>query len=327
MGGDPSASKRAQRSVLLFRDLVAFFLAGHGPKLKAGSRKDYESALLGHAIPAIGNLAVSAIAAPDLNRLHLKLADRPYRANRILAYIGSVFSWAQRNGLVERGFNPAPDVQRFREPSRERYLTSDEIGRLGEVLRQAETSGLPWEIKAVGTSVKHVAKTNRVEVYPPHITGAVRLLLLTGCRLREILNLRWQDVDINRGFLWLPDSKTGKRPVLLSAAAIEVLTTVPRIGTYVVPGAGLDMPRHDLKKPWSHIRRVADLEDVRLHDLRHTHASIGACAGLGLPIVGGLLGHKSPQTTQRYAHLADDPLRRAAERIGDELNRALRHSE
>jgi integrase len=218
-------------------------------------------------------------------------------------------------------------VQRFKEPSRERYLSSDEIRRLGEVLRQAESSGLPWEIKAAGASVKHVAKTNRAEVYPPHVTGAVRLLLLTGCRLREILDLRWQDVDLDRGFLWLPDSKTGKRAVLLSAAATEVLTTIPRLGTYVVPGASPEMPRHDLKKPWSHIRRLANLDDVRLHDLRHTHASIGAGAGLGLPIVGGLLGHKSTQTTQRYAHLADDPLRRAAERIGEELNRALSHGE
>jgi integrase len=327
LGKDPSASKRAQRSALLFRDLVNSFLEGHGPKLKPGSRKDYESALIGHAVPVIGNLAVTAIAPADFDRLHLKLADRPYRANRVLAYVGSVFSWAQRNGLVEKGFNPAADVQRFKEPSRERYLTPDEIKRLGEVLRRAETSGLPWEIKAIGASVKHVAKSNRTEVYPLHVTGAVRLLLLTGCRLREILDLRWRDVDLDRGFLWLPDSKTGKRPVLLSAAATEVITTIPRLGTYVVPGANPDMPRHDLKKPWSHIRRLADLDDVRLHDLRHTHASIGAGVGLGLPIVGGLLGHKSTQTTQRYAHLADDPLRRAAERIGDELNRALSHGE
>lgn len=323
LGKDPSAAKQTQRSILLFRDLVTSFIEGHGPKLKPGSRKDYESALIGHAVPALGNLAINAIAPPDLNRLHLKLADRPYRANRVLSYVGSVFSWAQRNGLVEKGFNPAVDVQRFKEPSRERYLTSDEIKRLGEVLRKAETTGLPWQIKAAGDSAKHVAKSNRAEVYPPHVTGAVRLLLLTGCRLHEILDLRWQDVDLDRGFLWLPDSKTGKRPVLLSAAATEVLRTIPRFGTCVVPGANPDMPRHDLKKPWSHIRRAANLEDVRLHDLRHTHASIGAGVGLGLPIVGGLLGHKATQTTQRYAHLADDPLRRAAERIGGEIDKAL----
>ncbi|MEW9837465.1 tyrosine-type recombinase/integrase, partial [Mesorhizobium marinum] len=111
---------------------------------------------------------------------------------------------------------------------------------------------------------------------------------------------------------------------LLSSPAVEVLRTIPRFGIYVIPGANADTPRHDLNKPWSHIRRLANLEDVRLHDLRHTHASVGAGAGLGLPIVGGLLGHKSTQTTQRYAQLADDPLRRAAERIGDELDRALR---
>lgn len=324
LGDDPGASKQARRSALRFCDLVEAFLQGHGPKLKPGTRKDYESALLNHAVPVLGNLVVEAITVADMNRLHLKLSDRPYRANRVLAYVGSAFSWGQRNGLLEKGFNPAADIKRFKELSRERYLTADELKRLGEVLRQAETEGLPWEIKATGSTAKHIARTRQVEVYPPHVTSAIRLLLLTGCRLREILHLRWQDVDLQRRFLWLPDSKTGKRPVLLSAASAEVLSALPRIGSCVIPGADPNRPRHDLKKPWSHIRRLAGLDDVRLHDLRHTHASIGAGAGLGLPIVGGLLGHKSTQTTQRYAHLADDPLRRAAETIGEELGKALK---
>ena len=117
-------------------------------------------------------------------------------------------------------------------------------------------------------------------------------------------------MDLGRGLLFLPDSKTGQKTVILNRSAIEILEPMDRTDRYVIPGAIPDQPRHDLKRPWTHIRAAAKLEDVRLHDLRHTHASIGAMAGFGLPIVGKLLGHASSMTTQRYAHIADDPARR-----------------
>jgi integrase len=187
----------------------------------------------------------------------------------------------------------------------------------------AETKGLPWNIQAEGDQIKHVPEAARSEIYPRHVTGAIRLLLFTGCRLGEILGLRWNDVDLERGLLLLPDSKTGRKPVILNGAATAVLRDLKRIGVYVVPGSDANTPRHDLKRPWNQIRSVAGLEDIRLHDLRHTYASIGAGAGFGLPVVGRLLGHASPMTTQRYAHLADDPVRRASEAIGDALLYAL----
>lgn len=111
--------------------------------------------------------------------------------------------------------------------------------------------------------------------------------------------------------LFLPDSKTGKKSVLLSPAAIEVLEGLPRIGYYVIAGGTVDKPRADLKRPWKRISAHAGITGTRIHDLRHTFASRGAAHGLSLPMIGRLLGHKSPQTTARYAHLADDPLRRA----------------
>ena len=323
LGEDPGAVRQAGRSAIRFRDLVEAFLEGHGPRLKPGTYKDYESALHKHANLVLGNLAAEAITPSDINRLHLKLSDRPYRANRVVAYTGSVFSWAGRNGFVPKGFNPTTEVVRFKEPSRERYLTTDELERLGAALDQAETDGLPWEIKALGETAKHVPKTQQRIVYPAHVTAAIRLYLLTGCRVSEILNARWQDADLERGFLWLPDSKTGKRPVLLNSGAVAILAGLPRLGSYIIAGSDPGNPRHDLKKPWAQIRHYAGLDDVRLHDLRHTHASIGAGAGLGLPIVGKLLGHKSPQTTERYAHLADDPLRRGAELVGERVGKAL----
>ncbi|MCP4006561.1 MAG: site-specific integrase, partial [bacterium] len=155
----------------------------------------------------------------------------------------------------------------------------------------------------------------------PHAVAAIRLLVLTGCRLREILHLRWQDVDLERRLLRLPDSKTGAKLVYLNAPAMEVLANVPRTRgfVYVIEGRKPKSPRADLNTPWRRIRKQAGLDDVRLHDLRHTHAAVGAGLGLSLPMIGKLLGHTLPTTTARYAHLAVDPMHEAAERIGAAL--------
>jgi integrase len=152
-------------------------------------------------------------------------------------------------------------------------------------------------------------------------------LILTGARLREILHLRWEHVDLERGLLFLPDSKTGKKAIVLNAPAMAVLASLPRIGVYVIAGQGAgtekEKPRADLNKPWRAVRKRAELDGVRIHDLRHTHASIGAGAGLGLPIIGKLLGHTKAATTQKYAHLDVDPLRRASDHIGARLAAAM----
>lgn len=164
--------------------------------------------------------------------------------------------------------------------------------------------------------------------------AAIRRLLFTGARLRDILHLEWPHVDIEPGLLFLPDSKTGKKTIVLNgpaAAVLEMLrghstASAARATGFVIKGLVDDKPRADLKKPWAAIQRRVKLLDVRLHDLRHTFASIGAGSSLGLPIVGRLLGHSQPQTTNRYAHLDADPLRRAANIIGDQLDAALRGS-
>jgi integrase len=152
-------------------------------------------------------------------------------------------------------------------------------------------------------------------------------LILTGARLREILKLEWQHVDVERGLLLLPDSKTGAKSIILNAPALAVLAGLERAGSYVIAGlwAGMDgeKPRADLNKPWRSIAKRAGLAGLRIHDLRHTHASFGAGAGLGLPIIGKLLGHARASTTQRYAHLDTDPLRRASEHIGGRLAAAM----
>jgi integrase len=148
------------------------------------------------------------------------------------------------------------------------------------------------------------------------------LLLFTGCRLREIL-LKWQYVDFERGCLFLPDSKSGRKTVILNAPALAVLSALERVSPYVVLGDDPERPRHDLKRPWEAVTRRAGLDGVRLHDLRHTYASFGAGGGLGLPIIGKLLGHAQATTTARYAHLDNDPLHRASETIAARIAAAL----
>lgn len=153
--------------------------------------------------------------------------------------------------------------------------------------------------------------------------AAIRLLLFTGCRLREILNLKWEYVDLERGVLFLPDSKSGRKTVILNAPAMMVLNGLDRISPFVVPGDKPEGPRADLKRPWRAITMRAGLTGLRLHDLRHTYASFGAGGGLGLPIIGRLLGHSQISTTARYAHLDNDPLRRASEAIAGRISAAL----
>jgi integrase len=168
-----------------------------------------------------------------------------------------------------------------------------------------------------------VKPENQREVFTRDVTAAIRLLMFTGCRLREILRLRWEDVDFERGVLNLPDSKTGRKKVLVPGPAIAILDQLERCGEYVIAGKEADKPRADLNRPWRRITQHAKLEGLRLHDLRHSYASVGAASGMGLVALGKLLGHSSPSTTQRYAHLADDPLRRASEHIANVIASAL----
>jgi integrase len=234
-----------------------------------------------------------------------------------------MYGFAGKRGLVSEGLNPARGIEKFAEDGRERFLLSDELERLGAAIRKAETHGVAWAVDEAKPTSKHVPKRKRRTVIGPHAAAAIRLLLFTGCRLREILHLKWEHVDFERGLLFLPDSKTGKKTVVLNAPALTVLNGLDRVGQYVVAGDDPNEPRTDLKRPWAMVTREAGLDGLRIHDLRHSFASFGAGGGLGLPIVGKLLGHANAVTTARYAHLDADPLRVASERIGSTIAAAM----
>jgi integrase len=235
-----------------------------------------------------------------------------------------MYTFGARHHVVPPGFNPAKGIERYREQGRERFLDVAELARLGDAIREAETKGIPYAVDASKPKAKHAPRPEkRRVVIDPYTAAAMRLLLFTGARLREILHLRWSEVDFERGLLRLADSKTGKKPIILNAPALAILSELPRASDYVIAGNDPKKPRADIKRPWELVRDRARLDGTRLHDLRHSFASFGAGAGLGLPIVGRLLGHAQAATTQRYAHLDADPLRRASERIGGEIAAAM----
>lgn len=324
-GKDPALERDQARKALTVDELANAFITEHvEPKRKSRTAKGYAKLLKQRVSPALGARKADRITTADVAKIHLGMRAHPYQANRVLAVVGSMYSFGARRGLVPKGYNPAGGIEKFKESRRERFLTSDELQRLGESLRIAETIGLPWGVDPKNTSNKHLARPcNQRTVLPRSAVMAIRLLLFTGARLREVLHLEWQHLDIERGLLLLPDSKTGRKTIVLNRPALDLLQATPCEGQYVFPGSAPDRPRSDLKKPWRSLQRHARLEGVRIHDLRHTFASIGAGSSLGLPIVGKLLGHTQAATTARYAHLDIDPLRRGAELIGEKLARAM----
>ena len=326
LGDDPQAEKARQRASLTVGALIDAFTADHVSKKKAGTAYGYEIAL-NRLRDAHGSLKADALTRAHVAALHTSLASTPYAANRFLAVVSKCFSWATDRGLVPEGHvNPAGRIERYREQGHERFLTNEELARLGDALREGETAGLPYEVDETKPKAKHapMAENRRVKL-DPYAVAAIRLLILTGARFREILDAKWEHADFERGILFLPDSKTGRKPVYLSAPAMQVLASLPRLegNPHIVAGMKDGAPRADLKKPWAAITKAAGLKGVRLHDLRHSFASVGAGASLGLPIIGKLLGHTQAATTHRYAHLDADPMRRAAETIGATISAAM----
>jgi integrase len=324
-GENPGEKRANERDTPTVAAIAACYLKDVGATRSEGTSRLYHYYLNGLVMPEIGSRKITSLTRRDILLLHRALGeDRKPTANRVLAVLSGLFSYATQHGLAPEGFNPAKGIDKFREEGRERFLTTEELQRLGAVLREAEMDGLPWEVDETRPKAKDAPKVDkRREKYPPHVTAAFRLLLFTGCRLREILHLRWRDIDFERGLLLLSKSKTGKKTVVLNAPALAILSGLPRLGSYVIASSDPERPRHDLKKPWDSITRAAGLTGVRIHDLRHSFASVGAGSGMGLPIVGKLLGHSQPSTTAKYAHLDADPLRRASDRIGNTIAAAL----
>ncbi len=274
-GADPIASRAAEKAAATVADISTRFLAEHiERRRKPSTAAFYRMAASRYIVPAIGARKAASVTKADVLRLHSSLAAKPILANRVIAVLGSMITWAQKAGLVPEGISPTAKLEKNPEQGRERYLSTLELERLGAALRDAETVGIPWDVDEAAPGAKHIPnRGSRRTVLSPHAVAAVRLLILLGARLREVLHLRWAEIDFERGLLLLPDSKTGKKTIILNAPALAVLEGIPRIGEFVIAGraptktGATERPRSDLKKAWSAIRRHAGLPQLRLHDL------------------------------------------------------------
>lgn len=326
VGADPASKRADERAAISVAVMLDAFMAEHvEARRKGGTADDYRAIIDRLVRPTLGTAIAAKLTPAEVAKLHLSLRSTPYQANRMLAILGSAYTFASKRGLVTKGTNPAREIEKYREQARERYLTAEELGRLGEAIREAETIGVARK----PSKSKHAPKKpeNLRSKIDPAAAAALRLLLFTGCRVSEILNLRWSEVDLERGLLFLPDSKTGRKTVVLSGPAAAVIDGQKRIGVYVIAGETAaqkdEKPRTDIKRPWALVRSRAGLDGVRLHDLRHSFASVGAGSGMGLPVIGKLLGHTQAATTQRYAHLDADPVRAAANTIAKRIEEAM----
>lgn len=307
-GEDVVRTREEERSRMSLREVAEAYFRDYGPKLRESTFIEYRRMFDHTILPAFASRRLDDIPKSDISRFHASLAATPRKANFALAILSSCITWAIDQGYASPSMqNPCRSIVKFRETARERYLTSEEMARLLDTLDEVE----------------------RERVCSISVTTAIRLLLLTGARHAEILTLKWSYVDFERAILWLPDSKTGRKPIHLNEQALDILRTHNRIAgnPYVIAGRRHGAPLNNLQKPWDLIRNRAGLEGVRIHDLRHSFASAAINAGASLHMVGKLLGHAQPQTTARYAHLADDPLRRLNNDIGSAIAGSRRRSE
>jgi integrase len=300
-------AKRAHDLAALAPNMEAFatrYLERHaGVRKKPSSIRGDRWLLTRHVTPALGRLKVEHVTRAHVTALHDSMKATPHAANRARALLSKMMNLAEKWGLRPDGSNPCRHVERYAETKRRRFLSDEELARLGATLDAAEREGLEL----------------------PAVVAALRLLVLTGARMGEVLSLRWEQVDRARGVLRLADSKTGAKEIPLGNAALDVLDGIARTTSpWVIAGREHGRPFVNLNKAWRRIRTRAGLEDVRVHDLRRTAASAGASAGLSLETVGQLLGHTQAATTKRYAFLFDDEKRAAAETMSARVAQGLR---
>jgi integrase len=321
-GRDPAKAREADRQALSFNQLIDLYLAEGAAHKKLSTLKADRGRIQHHLRPLLGKSRTDRITRADVERMRnavtagttaQKIEDGEKRppgsvatggkgvAAQCVTLVSAILAFANERGICAA--NPARGVKKAPVRKVERFLSEAEIGRLAAALdSEAERTNNPFP------------------------SAAIKLLLLTGCRRGEIVNLLWGHVDFEHGCLWLPDSKTGAKVVYLNAPARALLQTVPRMegNPRVIPGTRVESASAAIDNVWPNVREAAGLKGVRLHDLRHSFASVGAAGGLSLPIIGALLGHKDATTTARYAHLSADPLRAANDVVGAKIAAAMR---
>lgn len=311
MGKDPMAARDEARADISLSELCELYLEeGVGHKRESTVEID-KGRIERHIKPLLGSKPVRQITQRDVQRMFndiakgktatIKKSSKKHglarvrggegTARRAVGLLGGIFTYAIKQGM--RPDNPAHGIEKGKDERRERFLTSEEIQRLTKTMNAME----------------------KAKELHPYSVAIVRLLLFTGARRGEITNARWEDVDLERGVLVVPKGKTGPRNIRLAAPAQQILSDLPRASDWVFPARSGDKPFQGLPKQWRTLRERAKLGELRIHDLRHTFASMAVQGGASLYLVQNLLGHSDASMTQRYAHLADDPVSAANDAV------------
>jgi integrase len=303
-GGDPVAERRADKARgRPFGELADEFLKTHGTTVKPTTYAVYESLVRKQLKPQFDKRPMDGLSKADILKFHAAWSHQARTANHAVSVLSKIFAWAMDAGHLTTRENPCLGVKRFREVKRQRFLTMAELQTLGEVMQDMEHEGT-------------------LSLY---VAAAIRLLMLTGARLSEILTLEWQFVDLERSLLFLPDSKTGEKVITLNSQAVALLKDLPRLANnpFVLPGQRHGQHLINIRLPWLEICKRAKVRNVRIHDLRHSFASVAGASGGSLPLIGKLLGHSQAQTTSRYVHVAGNPVTELAENTGRTIATAL----
>jgi len=312
-GTDPAELKAKIKNDLTLGDLCDLYLK-EGCTIKSPNTVATDTGRINrHIKPLLGNRKIGSVTRSMVERLMIDVANGktkadvktgkrgraivrggPGTASKCVALLSTIFNFAIKRGLMEG--NPATGIEKYKDKKRERYLTPSEFKALGETL----------------VSASH---------HNPYAIAAIKVLMLTGLRKNEVINMRWDDLQVELGVILIPESKTGKKFVPFTQPVTTILNSLPRIEgcDFIFPGVD-NKPYQGLPKVWAKIRKQVHLEDVRLHDLRHSFASVGAMGGESLYILGKLLGHADQSTTQRYAHIGNNPLAKAAEEIASQID-------
>ncbi|CAM5202693.1 Site-specific recombinase XerD OS=Bosea thiooxidans OX=53254 GN=SAMN05660750_03866 PE=4 SV=1 [Bosea thiooxidans] len=324
-GKDPTEAKFRER--VRMKELCARYLEQYAiPKKKASSVRLDRMNIDNHVLPLLGQKFVDELKPADIETFKnavrngktapkdakekqkeqgggLVVKGGPGVSNRCLTLLSKIFNLAELWGLRPKASNPVKGIARYGETPKERFLSEEEFQKLGAVLNQFE----------------------RDEAESIYAVAAIRLLIHTGARLSEILTLRWDHVQFDRRRLRLINSKTGPKNIELTEPAIELLQNLPRIdgNPFVIAGRRRGQHLVDLQRPWQRIRNAAGLSDVRIHDLRHSFASMAIRNGISINVIGKLLGHRSSETTRRYAHLEDSYIAQENDKVGALLAAAM----
>jgi integrase len=307
-GRNPTIERAIRREAINAGDITIAALADRWmaevvhPKRKPRTIEDYERIIAQRIKPDLGHIPVRALTWAQCNAFHGSMAKTPRRANYVASTLRAMLNFAERIDIRPKLSNPCRNLEFFREGKRERFLSEVEIGAAADAIEKAERDG----------------------VIGPHAAAGLRIALFSGARSGEVTAIQWDHIDWQRKIIRLPDSKTNEpRTIHLSDVAVEVLRTLPRIGPFVVAGAKAGQPYKNLSRAWGTAREYAGLQNVRLHDLRHSYASLAAGRGVSLQMIGKLLGHKVPATTMRYSHLARDQVSAINDELGEVMQAAI----